>query len=440
MQSKNALIVAIIGVALAASLGTYAAIKFAPQTPQSAPQQPSPPPQVLAIPHTHVGVLFQNKRYTLHDNFPDNEIKLYDFDSGATTIIKEYKDDFQTDKTLEGWTMPNGQPITLIDAHDVDASHTKLSVFEPSIGQIQRVIERSDIVSPYVSMAFLPSRKLVSYCGTEGEYIIENIETGIRTMPNNNMPLCQVAYNASQPHFSANGSAIYFNDLPVPETGAEKNYLIYKKLDLETGVISDVSSLANTFHNYPNSSMMNPEHSLFLETLQNGFRVRDIHTLDIEHSETTEIDTMPIVTEVVLVPPGANVTIGKGVFTQDGKGLFYYTLIGSSDPSNVNNEPTRFALGYLDLQTYTNTYPISLPDSDNQDAQLFQGVQTFDAFDNNSLLYAVTRVPFRATSRGDLTTRSQGVSKLYAVSSSGVAHLIDTSSYLFETISFVVMH
>ncbi len=376
-----------------------------------------------------VGFIYENDRFIGGDPYNDAEFAVYDTHNGTSETLKAFNASFATSTQPWQWNTPEGTPIILSTLYDGTPSTSEVEFFDPQKDILNDVsITRSPIIDPNASVGISSASELIAYCDDEGQFTVLNAETGSSSVFDSlPTPACYTGEESNNPYFSRDGASLSYVTIPMTEQGPDTTTSpqIWK-LDLANGTTARSSWLTVP----PMRSRVSPDGTEYAYLQYGGFTVRQLigSAGNPVYDNPGSLGSLKILGDATF---SATDTVGGAVFSNDGKGVFYYT---SSYAVNAGGgtSPSGYALGYYDIAEERNYYPLPAPQ------QPIAILTLLGALDKDHLVYEATAVPFSGTSQaGHIITRT-GSSSLYLQGVDAPPTLVATSTAGFSLKSFLI--
>ncbi len=375
-----------------------------------------------------IAFIYENDRFQGGDPYNNAEFVLYDTADGSSTTLKAFDASFAPLSDVWQWKTSDGMPIVLSTIYNNTATTSEIEFFDPQTDTVNSTtIVHSPIIDPNASIGISSMAEKIAYCDDEGQFIVLNAEDGTkRTFDSLPAPACYTGAAAQGPLFLRNGTSLYYVVTPLinEKTGAYTFSQIWK-LDFTTGT----DTRASWIDVRPTNYRISPDGTQFADIQYGGFTIRDLAggPEDPAYDQSSAIDSLRIARDVTL-PKGA--VVGDIMFTQDGKGVFYYTFTYSTTTGG-SEQPGNYELGYYDSIADKNYYPLS------GSFPKIIGMNLLGSLDKDHLVYETIAVPFMGTSQAGHIIASTGSSSLYIQGVDSAPKLIDTGIAGFSLKSFL---
>ncbi len=376
-----------------------------------------------------VAFIYENDRFQGGNPYNDAEFVLYDASTGSSTTIKAFDASFKPVAAAWQWKTPDGAPIILSTIYNDTATTSEIEFFDPRANTVNdTVIVRSPIIDPNASVGVSSAGETVAYCDTEGRFVIFDAQHGAtQAFDSLPAPACYTATATQPPRFSRNGTSLYYVAAPLINegTGTSTPSEVWK-LDLATGTDTRSSWIDVS----PISRRISPDGTQFADIQYGGLTVRDLvgGPDDPAYDHSSAIDSLRIARDVTL-PRGT--VVGDVMFTEDGKGVFYYTYTYTTEAGGAE-QPGNYELGYYDIAAGENHYPLPQPPGKITYLNLLGGL------DEHHLAYETIAIPFTGTSQAGHIIASAGSSSLYLEGVDSGPTLVDTGVAGFSVKSFLL--
>lgn len=419
----------IVGIAIIAGGAWYYKADHKSGAPAPVENSGTSASTTVATASSSVALIYENDRFQGSDPYNDAEFVLYDATHGSSTTLKAFDASFAPLSGTWQWKTADGMPIVLSTIYNNTASTSEIEFFDPQANTVNDVtITRSPIIDPNASVGISSAAERIAYCDDEGQFIILDAKGGSKKIFDS-LPVsaCYTGEEAQAPLFSRNSDSLFYVTMPVTEQGPSTSTSPQVwKLDIASGTDNRASWLEARPTNY----RVSPDGTQFADIQYAGFTIRDLvgGPDNPAYDRSSAIDSLKIARDVTL-PNG--VVTGDIMFTQDGKGVFYYTYTYSTT-ANGSEQPGNYELGYYDIAADRNYYPLPVP------SRPIVYLTLLGAFDKDHVVYETIAVPFRGTSEAGHIITSEGSSSLYIEGVNSAPTLIDTGIAGFSVKSFLL--